>query len=1375
MNTRNTRLLVIVTALVGMSTGPLAGQVASSLLNVGQQLDPVNFPGHNVTSMGSPGVNSIGGFVLRVDTTLSGTVLSHAWGRAGGSGSPIILRTEGVVGPYTITSYSGVAIGDSGMLAYTVGGTGGPTGSFNGCFLDTTPLMIQNAQITSGPLAGKWWTTRSDPWISAGGIPFFRLATSNTQGGSSNASGMFGGNPVLPIVYGGMQFPLMPAPINDSSQEVRFSISRDANEYIATTNLETTGTGVGSDENVMMMITGRGLHLAGSPVQEGHPIPASIGGRVNENYSDFDDYAINEMGQYIIRGTSGLSASDDYIIVNGNIVLRTGQSVGGGPLSSTAEGADINESGDWIAAWKINNASTECIFLNGQIVLRDGDTLDVTGDGVGDPPWKMTDYDLNQPFRIGERDASGNIPIYMILTANNGTTNMVGFYRLVRAGTPGPAGDLEVYVTDSPDPQINIPGDITYKVKIRNNSGAAIDNVVVVSTLDPGLVFNAGASDAIAVHSSGTVTASLGTLAPYAVATYQFVATAPVSDVYTTDTSVAGDTTDTAPANNALSVETVVGATAELSVALTDAPDPLTVPGGAITYTLTAHNEGPSAASGVELQLELDPTVVFNAALSDPSAVESNGIVTIPVGALADQADSVKTIVVNVTTQGTVDAVATVAGLDFDPLMGNNSASTSTLYQLRTDLAITILDTPDPVVPAGGQVNYEVTATNLGPSPATGVHVIVTLDNATAFVSTDPPATHDGAVAGGVVSLSIGDLAASASYTFNIRVNTQTEGVVVATAVVAGGGNETDLTPANNTRGASTLIINDTSRFAHGVFSNITGDPTSLVPGIPGAQFGSVVDQPYRSPDGKHWIVVADTNLSTAQDQVIIIGDMCSAQTMVQEGVTTLDLGDAVGPIDTKVALNDAGQFTFTTNTDAATAADQVVVRWNGTQFVSVAREGNECAGATSEFGSTVLYSTIINAANIQQNGEVWLAADTNIGDANADHFLVSKNGNISVAREGVNIPTGQGGGASAHWDNFDNGELWIDADGSNYLARGDLDGSNTSQDGVFVVNDDVKIQEGFVLPGSGFSSAVATFSSTAFAGRMMSNGDWFARGTNANNQDWVVRNGTVLAATGQPIHTGATELYSDAVTASTFILFAGNNAGDFIIGGATNSNDAAADAVLVINGATVVSRENDPIDLDGNGALDDGVRIRTYGNEDVVLTEDLQAYVTVTLRDQNDEGANTSIGDAFIRINLCGVAGPCGDLDNDKDVDGDDFDLFALASGRELCDVDFHVCADFDRNDVISHIDYQHWLECYRNFVGNPLAIAPAAAKGDFNRDGDIDLADYAAMQLCTGASASSSTCRARFDFDADAIITASDVAAFGSAAMGPFEAGEE
>jgi hypothetical protein len=61
-----------------------------------------------------------------------------------------------------------------------------------------------------------------------------------------------------------------------------------------------------------------------------------------------------------------------------------------------------------------------------------------------------------------------------------------------------------------------------------------------------------------------------------------------------------------------------------------------------------------------------------------------------------------------------------------------------------------------------------------------------------------------------------------------------------------------------------------------------------------------------------------------------------------------------------------------------------------------------------------------------------------------------------------------------------------------------------------------------------------------------------------------------------------------------------------------------------------------------------------------------------------------------------------CGDFNNDDAVDEVDFDIFRLAFGRTAGHEAYIDCADYNENGLIDFVDYQCWMECYRDYQNN-------------------------------------------------------------------------
>lgn len=128
-------------------------------------------------------------------------------------------------------------------------------------------------------------------------------------------------------------------------------------------------------------------------------------------------------------------------------------------------------------------------------------------------------------------------------------------------------------------------------------------------------------------------------------------------------------------------------------------------------------------------------------------------------------------------------------------------------------------------------------------------------------------------------------------------------------------------------------------------------------------------------------------------------------------------------------------------------------------------------------------------------------------------------------------------------------------------------------------------------------------------------------------------------------------------------------------------------------------------------------------------------------------------------------LTAPVGDLDHDGDLDGDDqWLLFAAWPNCEGAP-GYAAAADLDGDGCVTLADHLFWAAVYRDYVGDPGALLPAATFGDYERDGDLDAADWAALSDCLAGpgNAVSPLCAGAFDLDLDGDVDLADVSILG------------
>src|SRR5581483_1858273 len=273
--------------------------------------------------------------------------------------------------------------------------------------------------------------------------------------------------------------------------------------------------------------------------------------------------------------------------------------------------------------------------------------------------------------------------------------------------------------------------------------------------------------------------------------------------------SVSGTLPDSNAANDTVTVSnTVAAANADVSVSISDSPDPLVLGSGNLTYSIAVTNNGPTVtATGVVVTDTLPTSMTFvSAGTTLGSCSFSGGTVTCNVGALSGTAYI--TIVVTPTTGGDFSNTVSVSGTLPDNNPANNSATAVTSINSpvsdpgSADLNLVMSGTPQVTLGSGSNVNYSITVYNNGPaSPATGVVVTDTLPAGLTFISAS---TNVGSCsfAGGTVTCNIGNVTTSASIT--IVASPNSAGPMVNTATVTSALN--DLVASNNSATVATNV-----------------------------------------------------------------------------------------------------------------------------------------------------------------------------------------------------------------------------------------------------------------------------------------------------------------------------------------------------------------------------------------------------------------------------------------------------------------------------------------------------------------------------------------------------------------------------------------
>lgn len=469
------------------------------------------------------------------------------------------------------------------------------------------------------------------------------------------------------------------------------------------------------------------------------------------------------------------------------------------------------------------------------------------------------------------------------------------------------------------------------------------------------------------------------------------------------------------------------------------------------------------------------------------------------------------------------------------------------------------------------------------------------------------------------------------------------------------------------------------------IYSEIAGDASNEVPGRPDLRFSAMLNL-NSSPDGTRWIFkgFADDGQSAVID-VMVVGQGTSGETIAVEGEQAVGFGRIYEFFDSEAGINDHGEFVFGARFDPPNTDSEILIGGDGQgSLFSVVRQGDPAPGLIDEPGhpsDDEIFGNSLNTARIDNNGVVSFRAD------NIDNLFSLRDSALYIGLDVLFQELVERNGLV--FDSFSIGNFERSADGANWIFVGDVDLSFSTQNAA-VSNNQIVVAPGDDLTGNG-DVVDAVFDV------QMKDRQWIARGDYTDDRDWVVHSlsgGSLVAQSGSPIIDGTGESWGDSILLVNLPL---------LIAGETDFADPDANQVLVVGGVTnygrtslpcrVALRSGMPIDLDGNGAFDDDVYLRTFSPNDGVFAEDGWVYLFVTLRDD----AGTNLGDAFIRVlppdcvaDLTGSGSPSDPTFGMPDgvVDVSDFFFFLdLFVGDGSCgDIDGSGAKDV--NDFFAYLD---------------------------------------------------------------------------------------
>ena len=327
--------------------------------------------------------------------------------------------------------------------------------------------------------------------------------------------------------------------------------------------------------------------------------------------------------------------------------------------------------------------------------------------------------------------------------------------------------DLAIEKTISND-HPSAGGSVVYTLLVRNDGPSAATSVLVRDALPPalGAISTDRPECAVSGRDVECAFASLASGASETIHVSATVAAGAPDGALDNTASVSAAEADPDPSDNSSTSHADIGSSADVSlIKTTDQPAAAT--GDEVTYTLAAHNDGPSDAVAARIVDRLPGGVTFVAA--GVGCTHSAGTVTCALGTLPAGGDATRTITVRVDpgAVGTLTNAAEVDSATTDPDPGDNESTANTDVTSQADLSLAKSVSPADAEP-GDVVTYSMTVRNDGPISAHDVVLADTVPAGVSFLDSTPGAPGC-AFASGSLSCELGTIPAGGTRTVTLR------------------------------------------------------------------------------------------------------------------------------------------------------------------------------------------------------------------------------------------------------------------------------------------------------------------------------------------------------------------------------------------------------------------------------------------------------------------------------------------------------------------------------------------------------------------------------------------------------------------------------
>lgn len=299
--------------------------------------------------------------------------------------------------------------------------------------------------------------------------------------------------------------------------------------------------------------------------------------------------------------------------------------------------------------------------------------------------------------------------------------------------------------------------------------------------------------------------------------------------------------------------------TADLIIDKVADPDPATV-GQPLTYTVTAHNNGPDTARDVLIIDELPASIDFvSVSTSQGDCSHTNGVVTCEIGNLAAGAAVEVTVVVVPLEPGEIVNTATAVSIDYDPDPDSSTIIITTPVDDadtgpgEANLALAKSASPSPGE-VGQPLTFEFSLLNQGPDDATNVVLSDSVPPSFQITGANASAGGNCGISAQTVTCDWTSLASGASASATIDTLPQQAGTFTNGAIATSDQHDPDPGSASD----SVTVVIDDADSGPGAANLILSKSANPNPGIVGQPVGFEFSLQNEGPDDATNVVMTD-------------------------------------------------------------------------------------------------------------------------------------------------------------------------------------------------------------------------------------------------------------------------------------------------------------------------------------------------------------------------------------------------------------------------------------------------------------------------------------------------------------------------------------